>query len=116
MIMRSCVEMFFGIGSGGCTSCGPGISPGITASSATGTLLAPRLTSSVHPSFMRRCSVGASGGGAVAFDDPTGAVSGAWVIGRPPAATPGLLIYIWCGSVAATVDAVVAHGGEIIQP
>jgi uncharacterized protein len=38
---------------------------------------------------------------------------------RRPAArerSGGLLIYIWCSSVAATVDAVVAHGGEIVQP
>jgi predicted enzyme related to lactoylglutathione lyase len=56
------------------------------------------------------------GDGALAFDDGVGQVSGAWVTGRPPAAAPGLLIYIWCDSVAATVDAVVARGGEIVQP
>jgi uncharacterized protein len=56
------------------------------------------------------------GDGATAFDDTTGAVSGAWVTGRPSASTPGLLIYIWCDSVAATVDAVIAQGGEIVQP
>jgi predicted enzyme related to lactoylglutathione lyase len=56
------------------------------------------------------------GDGATAFDDTTGAVSGAWVTDRPPAGTPGLLIYIWCDSVAATIAAIVAHGGEIVQP
>jgi predicted enzyme related to lactoylglutathione lyase len=56
------------------------------------------------------------GDGANAFDDTTGAVSGTWVVGRPPADAPGLLIYIWCESVAATVDAVIARGGEIVQP
>ena len=56
------------------------------------------------------------GDGAIAFDDTTGNVSGTWVIGRPPATAPGLLIYIWCHSVAATVDAVIAHGGHIVQP
>jgi uncharacterized protein len=55
------------------------------------------------------------GDGSVAFDDTTGAVSGSWVVGRPPSTTPGLLIYIWCDSVAATVEAVVAQGGEIVQ-
>jgi len=35
---------------------------------------------------------------------------------RRQASTPGLLIYIWCDSVAATVDAVIAQGGEIVQP
>jgi predicted enzyme related to lactoylglutathione lyase len=56
------------------------------------------------------------GDGATAFDDTTGQVSGAWVIGRPPAAQPGLLVYIMVDSVAATVNAVVANGGEIVQP
>jgi predicted enzyme related to lactoylglutathione lyase len=37
------------------------------------------------------------------------------VTGRPPA-TPGLLIYIMVDSVAATVDAIVANGCEIVQP
>jgi uncharacterized protein len=30
--------------------------------------------------------------GSTAFDDTTGEVSGAWVLRRPPAASPGLLI------------------------
>ena len=47
------------------------------------------------------------GDGAIAFDDTTGNVSGTWVTGRPPATAPGLLIYIWCDSVAATLDAVI---------
>jgi predicted enzyme related to lactoylglutathione lyase len=53
--------------------------------------------------------------GHLAFDDTTGEVSGSWVLGRPPA-NPGLLVYIMVDSVAATVDAVVANGGEIVQP
>ena len=56
------------------------------------------------------------GDGATAFDDTTGQVSGSWVPGRPPAAQPGLVIYVVCDSVAATVDAVLANGGEIVQP
>jgi len=56
------------------------------------------------------------GDGSTAFDDTTGEVSGTWVLGRPPAANPGLLFYIMVDSVAATIDAVVAHGGEIVQP
>jgi predicted enzyme related to lactoylglutathione lyase len=56
------------------------------------------------------------GDGATAFDDTTGEVSGAWIVGRPPAATPGLLFYIMVDSVSAAVDAVVAHGCEIVQP
>lgn len=56
------------------------------------------------------------GDGATAFDDTTGEVSGAWVLGRPPASTPGLLFYIMVDSVAAVVDAVKANGCEIVQP
>ena len=56
------------------------------------------------------------GDGTTAFDDTTGAVSGTWVLNRPPSQTPGLLIYIWCDSVAAAVDAVVANGCQIVQP
>jgi len=54
--------------------------------------------------------------GSIAFDDGVGEVSGTWVTGRPPATTPGLLIYIMVDSVAATVDTVISHGGEIVQP
>jgi predicted enzyme related to lactoylglutathione lyase len=56
------------------------------------------------------------GDGSTAFDDTTGEVSGTWVLGRPPAAKPGFLFYIIVDSVAAAVDAVVANGGEIVQP
>ena len=56
------------------------------------------------------------GDGATAFDDATGAVSGAWVVGRPPSPAPGLLVYIMVDSVAATIDAVVKHGGTVVQP
>jgi len=56
------------------------------------------------------------GDGSTAFDDTTGEVSGTWVLGRPPAGKPGLLSYIMVDSVAATADAVVVHGGEIVQP
>jgi predicted enzyme related to lactoylglutathione lyase len=56
------------------------------------------------------------GDGHSAFDDTTGEVSGTWVLGRPPSSAPGLLLYIMVDSVAATLDAVVAHGGAIVQP
>jgi predicted enzyme related to lactoylglutathione lyase len=56
------------------------------------------------------------GDGSTAFDDGVGQVSGAWVTGRNPAATPGLLVYIMVDSVRATLDAIVANGGEIVQP
>ena len=56
------------------------------------------------------------GDGHTAFDDTTGAVSGTWVQGRPPSSVPGLLVYIMVDSVAATIDAVTAHGCETVQP
>jgi predicted enzyme related to lactoylglutathione lyase len=55
-------------------------------------------------------------GGHLAFDDTTGEVSGTWVVGRPASSAPGLLLYIMVDSVAATLDAVIAHGGELAQP
>jgi predicted enzyme related to lactoylglutathione lyase len=56
------------------------------------------------------------GDGHTAFDDTVGEVSGTWVLGRPAAKAPGLMIYIMVDSVAETVDAVIANGGEIAQP
>ncbi|HLY60653.1 MAG TPA: VOC family protein [Terriglobia bacterium] len=56
------------------------------------------------------------GDGRTAFDDATGEVSGTWVTGRKPSSEPGLLIYIMVDSVAAAIDKVIAHGGEIVQP
>ena len=56
------------------------------------------------------------GDGARAFDDTTGQVSGAFVLGRPNSPTPGLLFYIMVDSVAATCHAIEAHGGVIVQP
>jgi predicted enzyme related to lactoylglutathione lyase len=56
------------------------------------------------------------GDGAVAFDDTTGQVSGTRVLGRPPSSQPGLLVYIMVDSVAASIDAVIAHGGQLVQP
>src|SRR5579863_2326798 len=56
------------------------------------------------------------GDGSTAFDDTTGQVSGTWVLGRPPASSPGLLVYVMVDSVAATLDLIRANGGEIAQP
>ena len=55
------------------------------------------------------------GDGATAFDDTAGEVSGAFVVGRPPAAAPGLMVYIWVENAAATVKMIVANSGEIVQ-
>lgn len=56
------------------------------------------------------------GDGRIAFDDGVGEVSGEWVLDRPPALEPGLLVYIMVDSVAATVELIIANGCEIVQP
>jgi predicted enzyme related to lactoylglutathione lyase len=56
------------------------------------------------------------GDGHIAFDDTTGQVSGTWLLGRPPSSQPGLLVYIMVDNAAATLDAIVANGGVIVQP
>jgi uncharacterized protein len=61
-------------------------------------------------------SIRKRGDGSTSFDDTTGEVSGAWVLGRPPASEPGLLVSVMVDSVAETLDVIVANGGEIVQP
>jgi len=56
------------------------------------------------------------GDGHLAFDDGVGEVSGTWVLGRAPSSTPGILVYLMVDSVAATLESVVASGGEVVQP
>ena len=56
------------------------------------------------------------GDGALAFDDGLGEVSGTWVTGRTPSEKPGLLLYVMVDSVADSVEAVLAHGGQVVQP
>ena len=56
------------------------------------------------------------GDGSLAFDDGVGEVSGTWVTGRPPSGNPGLLFYIMVDSVEQAAQAVIANGGEIVQP
>ena len=55
------------------------------------------------------------GDGALAFDDAVGEVSGTWVLGRPAVGEPGLLVYVMVDDAVATVAAVEAHGGTIVQ-
>ncbi len=56
------------------------------------------------------------GDGCTAFDDTTGQVSGTWVVDRPPSSAPGLLVYVMVDSVSETIAAVIANGGELVQP
>lgn len=54
--------------------------------------------------------------GNASFDDGVGQVSGMWVTGRKPAAEPGLIISIMVDDAEATLVAIVANGGTIVQP
>lgn len=56
------------------------------------------------------------GDGVTAFDDPSGEVSGTWVTDRTASGGHGLLVYVLVDRVEAAVEAVVANGGEIVQP
>jgi uncharacterized protein len=56
------------------------------------------------------------GDGAVAFDDGVGEVSGTWVTGRPASTGAGLLVYVMVDDVEATIAAIIANGGAIVQP
>ena len=58
----------------------------------------------------------ARGDGQRAFDDTTGAVSGAWVLGRPPAREPGMLTYVMVDSIEAALRRVAAAGGREATP
>ena len=56
--------------------------------------------------------------GATAFDDTVGQVSGMWVPGRQPVgdANAGLMVSIMVADAATTIQAILAAGGEIVQP
>src|SRR5258708_19539108 len=56
------------------------------------------------------------GDGSISFDDTVGEVSGAWVIGRPPVPTPGLLIHVMVDSLAATLAPIFAPLAPILHP
>jgi uncharacterized protein len=56
------------------------------------------------------------GDGTLAFDDGAEQVSGSWVTGRAPSSVPGMLLYIMIDDIDATIAAIVAHGGRIVQP
>ena len=49
------------------------------------------------------------------FDDAAGHLSGAWAAGWPPSREPGLLPSIWVDSIDATLERVVARGGEVVE-
>jgi len=53
--------------------------------------------------------------GRVSFDDGVGEVSGHWEPGLPPADRPGLLVHVLVRDVEATLDAVRAAGGRVVE-
>src|SRR5260370_11924869 len=55
------------------------------------------------------------GDGSTAFDDTVNEVSGTWVLGRPVATEPGLMVYIMVASAARALEAVRSAGGEIVD-
>ena len=56
------------------------------------------------------------GDGAQAFDDTTGAVSGAFVTGRDPHRTVDVVTYIMVDDIDATLLLVTANGGSVHTP
>lgn len=56
------------------------------------------------------------GDGQRAFDDATGAVSGAWVRGRPPSRAAGLLTYVMVDDIDASLGKAASSGGQIVTP
>src|SRR5580765_5201204 len=56
------------------------------------------------------------GDGSIAFDDTVNGVSGTWVLNRKPHTEQGLLIYIMVDDVAATIEAIIANGGKVVEP
>jgi len=56
------------------------------------------------------------GDGSRSFDDTTGAVSGSWVLGRPPSREAGVLTHVMVDSIAATLQKVTTAGGQVVTP
>lgn len=52
--------------------------------------------------------------GSTAFEDTTSALRGTWVVGRPPTTEPGLLVFMLVDNVAATIDAIIQEGGDVV--
>jgi len=56
------------------------------------------------------------GDGSRAFDDATGAMSGSWVLGRPPAREPGMFPSVMVEDIDRTLEKVRELGGETVTP
>jgi predicted enzyme related to lactoylglutathione lyase len=49
------------------------------------------------------------------FDDTSGELSGAWVTDQDVSREPGILPYIYVEGVDATIEKIVANGGEVVR-
>lgn len=56
------------------------------------------------------------GDGSIAFDDNAYGVSGTWVLGRKPHNDSGLMVYMMVHDVAATLELILASGGQVVEP
>jgi len=54
--------------------------------------------------------------GHLAFDDGVGEVSGTWVRDRKVLTDVGILIYIMVDDINPIIEAIITHGGKIVQP
>ena len=78
----------------------------------------PSVDAETSAGFYRRAfgwSIGHRGDGAVTFSDTVGGVSGTFVVGRPPAADPGMLVYVMVADAEAARVAITAAGGRIVR-
>jgi len=55
------------------------------------------------------------GDGSTAFDDAVGQVSGTFVLGRPAASAPGMLVYIMVDDAESTLKLIAGNGGVVVQ-
>src|SRR5262249_37703158 len=55
------------------------------------------------------------GRGGTAFWHTAGDRRWAWMVGRPAESNPGLMLYSMVDSVARTLEAIAANGGEIVE-
>src|SRR6186713_1382608 len=53
--------------------------------------------------------------GSIGFDDGVNQVSGSWISGRRPSTEVGMLISIMVLDAEATLAAIAAHGGVVVQ-
>lgn len=78
----------------------------------------PAIDINISASFYRdvfRWQIRKDNHGFVAFDDTVGGVSGMWVTDKKPMSDIGIVISIMVDDARATVKAIVAHGGKIVQ-